>query len=223
MVNTKNRVEFSRWIEENCPSLDNTNSKTNRKLIYGVGTNDANYTVNINIDGERYMDPAYQAWHSMLSRAISPTTKNKNPTYTNVMVCEEWLLFSNFRRWWLENYKEGFHLDNDILKPNNNIYAPKTCVYVPQWLNTFITDRKRARGKYKIGLYLDAQRGKYRAKCRNPITNKSECLGRFSSEEEAHEAWLNRKLEIAKLLKNEMDNIHINIYPNICLIINNMI
>ena len=39
--------------------------------------------------------------------------------------------------------------------------------------------------------------GKFRASCSNPFTQKREHLGYFTCEQEAHEAWLERKLELA--------------------------
>ena len=35
------------------------------------------------------------------------------------------------------------------------------------------------------------------SKCRNPFTKKQEFLGYFTCEQEAHQAWLKRKLELA--------------------------
>jgi len=39
--------------------------------------------------------------------------------------------------------------------------------------------------------------------CSNPFTRKGENLGYFTCEEEAHQAWLKRKLELAHLLAAE--------------------
>lgn len=38
---------------------------------------------------------------------------------------------------------------------------------------------------------------KFKASCSNPSTNKKESLGYFACEQEAHEAWAKRKLELA--------------------------
>ena len=41
---------------------------------------------------------------------------------------------------------------------------------------------------------------KFAANCNNPFTKKREHLGYFTDAVEAHNAWLTRKLELAKLL-----------------------
>ena len=64
--------------------------------------------------------PVYRAWHGMLFRC---STKNTQETYNDCSVCEEWLRFSNFKRWFDENYIDGFQLDKDILVKGNK--APK--------------------------------------------------------------------------------------------------
>jgi len=51
-----------------------------RKLVYGVGINDAEYQVNPAIDGSRVMCPAYAAWHGMMKRCYSDKYHNKKPT-----------------------------------------------------------------------------------------------------------------------------------------------
>lgn len=48
-----------------------------------------------------------------------------------------------------------------------------------------------------IDVVLDKRTGKFRAQCSNPFTKKLEHLGLFTSEQEAHEAWRKRKLELA--------------------------
>lgn len=48
-------------------------------------------------------------------------------------------------------------------------------------------------------------------------------IGYFDSEDDAYEAWLNRKLEIAFELKPEMDKIDIRIYQCVINIIRNLV
>ena len=38
---------------------------------------------------------------------------------------------------------------------------------------------------------------KFQASCSNPFTKKPDYLGLFTGEQEAHEAWLKRKLELS--------------------------
>ena len=47
-------------------------------------------------------------------------------------------------------------------------------------------------------------------------------LGIFKTEEEAHEKWVNCKLDLAKSMKEELDLLNKNIYDNIIKIIKSM-
>ena len=48
-----------------------------------------------------------------------------------------------------------------------------------------------------IGVYWYKEASKFRSMCNNPFTKRLEHLGYFDSEQDAHNAWLKRKLEIA--------------------------
>ena len=211
-------VEFSEWIRENYPI--NGNKKSFRRLIHGVGINDADYLTHPEYNGTQIKCPIYRAWYSMVERVYSDNWHKKQPTYCSVKICKEWLLFSNFRKWFIGNYIDSYHLDKDILSLNNKIYSPETCIYIPQWLNNFTTNHKSKRGKYKIGVSFHKYSGRLAAKCSNTKTGKQEHLGLFEDEDQAHNAWLKRKLELVLELKPEMDEIDLRIYPNVIEIIN---
>lgn len=91
-----------------------------KKTIYGVGTNDANYLV-VN-KGVRC--PYYKKWSSMLERCFSKSLHKKHPTYIGCTVCNEWLLFSNFRSWMMKQEWVGMELDKDIISIGNKKYCP---------------------------------------------------------------------------------------------------
>ena len=210
------KVELSLFIEANYPI---SGRGRNRKPRYGAGVNDADYVTAPTVNGATLCDPAYYAWADMLKRGYSEQYQEKNPTYSDVTVCKEWHSFIAFRAWWLDNYREGWQLDKDLLSPGNREYGPDTCVYIPQWLNTFTTDSGALRGEFPIGVYLPRKTGKYMAQCNNPITGKQRYLGSFTTQEEAHEAWLNYKLRLADQLKKKMDAIDQRIYNNVRTII----
>jgi hypothetical protein len=182
------------------------------KLVYGVGINDADYAVQkfeaIEVNGVRkqkrvWMCPYYQAWKSMLERCYSAKCQEKHPTYKGCSVSEEWLTFSNFKRWMEAQDFEGMQLDKDLLFEGNKVYSVETCVFVTKTVNMFIIDRGAARGELSIGVNLDKERSKFRSRCSNPFTKKQEHLGCFTCEKEAYKAWLKRKLELAHLLAAE--------------------
>lgn len=210
-------VELSLWIEENYPA--NKASASVRNHVLGVGVNDASYVTKPMVGGRQLLDPSYQSWSSMLKRAYSEKTQSRQPTYVGVTVCEDWHLFSAFRAWWLDHYREGFSLDKDLLSVGNREYGPDSCIYVPQWLNSFTIDCGASRGELPIGVCLDKWRVKFMSYCKNPTTGKQHHLGVFATADEAHNEWLRYKLELAGKLKPEMDAIDTRIYPNVVTII----
>jgi len=88
-------------------------------------------------------------------------------------------------------------LDKDILFEGNKVYSAETCVFVTNMVNSFANDRGNDRGEWIIGVYWNKRAGKFKSQCRNPFTRKCEYLGYFTSELEAHQTWLKRKLELA--------------------------
>ena len=216
-----NKVELSLHIEANYPA--NKSSIARRKPVHGVGTNDADYITTPMVNGAQLWDPAYRSWFSMLRRAYNPKCHAAQPTYSDVTVCKEWHSFSVFRAWWLDNHQDGLNLDKDLLVVGNREYSPWSCLYIPQWLNKFTIDSGASRGELPIGVCLHNPTGKYKSQCCNPITGKNRGLGYFTTPEEAHEAWLKYKLELAAQLKPAMDEIDQRIYPNVVTIIKSAI
>lgn len=178
-----------------------------KKLVYGVGLNDADYVVNKfefygYVDGKKKQKRIwtchfYKTWTGVLERCYSDRFQKKNPAYRGCSVSDEWLTFSNFKAWMEKQDFEGKHLDKDILFEGNKVYSAGTCVFVSGSLNMFTTDSGAARGEWMIGVCWRKDAGKFRARCGNPFSGKYEHIGYFDSELEAHSAWRKRKLELA--------------------------
>lgn len=117
-------------------------------LVCGVGINDYMNVVNIKGKTSR----CYTTWNNMLKRCYSIKSQHRNPTYVGCTVCEEWLSFSNFKKWFDENYVDGFDLDKDILVEGNKEYSPEFCRFVPHYLNTLICKCDAGLGKLPIGI-----------------------------------------------------------------------
>lgn len=172
--------------------------------VEGVATNDVDYVTQVLEtlpNGRRklvWRCPAYSTWHSMISRGYSQKYKEKRPTYQNVTVCEEWLLFSNFRNWWMCNNVAGWHLDKDILIKGNLIYSPEACAYVPNYLNTLLIDNAATRGDYPLGVAykLDNELKPYMSQC--GVDGKQKYIGLFPTPQEAHRAWQIFKIKVIK-------------------------
>lgn len=192
-------------------------SKSSKKLVWGVGVNDADYCVKpLDHKGKKQLYcPFYERWKGMLKRCYGKKFQEKSPTYIGCSVCDEWLIFSNFRIWMDGQDWAGKQLDKDLLVEGNKEYSPDNCVFVTSVLNTFMNDSSKRRGEYMIGVYLDNKSGKFRSECRNPISKKKDRLGYFYSELDAHKAWKKHKL---KLVEKMLDNGHIDdmrIYENL--------
>ena len=178
-----------------------------KKLIYGVGINDAGYVVEKketigHIDGKIkqkrvWICPYFQAWSNMLQRCCSARYQERYPTYIGCTVSEDWLMFTNFKDWMEKQDWKGKQLDKDILFPSNKVYSADTCAFVSPMVNTFTTDSKASRGEWKIGVHWDKRLEKFLARCRNPFSGEQEYLGLFTCEQEAHNTWLKKKLELA--------------------------
>ena len=183
------------------------------KLVFGVGVNDADYVVKKwetieYVNGKQkkklvWECPYYRVWKDMLKRCYSTKYRERNPTYEGCSVSEEWLTFSNFRRWMEKQDFECMQLDKDLLFECNKVYSEETCVFVSSMVNSFTTDCGASRGEWPIGVHWNKGTSKFESRCRNPFTKRQEYLGLFLNELEAHQAWLERKLELAHLLAAE--------------------
>ena len=190
-----------------------------RKPRFGVGINDAHYTTQPRVNGAILWDPSYSAWSGMIRRAYSPKFHETNQTYSDVTVCKEWHSFSAFRAWWLNNYREDYQCDKDLISVGNREYSPDSCIYVPLWLNSFLNGHGACRGDLPIGVSIHKKTGRYQSHCRNPITGKQHNLGLFNTPEAAYVAWRRYKLSLAEQLKPEIDAIDQRIYQNVVTII----
>jgi hypothetical protein len=167
------------------------------RIVAGVGVNDADYDVKVRIRGFVVVCPFYQKWKNMLTRCYSNSYQLRKPAYIGCVVCAEWLVFSNFKRWMEGQDWGGKELDKDLLVSGNKIYSPETCVFINESVNLFLTDRANRREKWMTGVDFHKISGKFRAQCRNQITKNKEYLGLFDSESAAHATWKKRKHEIA--------------------------
>ncbi len=99
-------------------------------------------------------------WVNMIRRCYDVKTQEKQPTYKDVTVCEEWHNFQNFAEWFEENYVEGFVLDKDIICKDCKIYSPETCLVVPKEINNIFVsgvNKTYPKGVFKIGNRFGAQ------------------------------------------------------------------
>lgn len=154
---------------------------------------------------------AYNKWSDMIYRCYDPYFLN-NKTYIDCTVCDEWLNFQNFAKWYEENYYECNNgkmcLDKDILVKGNKIYSPDTCVFVPHEINMLFVKADKIRGDLPIGVVFDKDRDLYTAKI--SIKNKIKFLGRYNTREEAFLVYKQFKENYIKQVAEE----YVKLIPN---------
>jgi len=175
-----------------------------RKLICGIGINDAKYTTKQIINDKEVRCPYYVIWVDMLKRCYSSKVHSKHPTYIQCYVCKEWLTFSSFKSWMQIQDWQGKQLDKDILFKENKEYSPSTCIFVNQEINKLLTNHAAKRGRYALGVSWSKQAKKYVAQCSVQGTVKN--LGFFLTEKEASNIYLTFKAHlIFKIANNQTD------------------
>lgn len=177
------------------------------KTIYNVGYIGVG---NYKVSDKRKVTIQYKKWHMMLNRCYEPYELNKYPTYIDVDVCEEWLCFQNFAKWFDENYNEiegeKMDLDKDILFKGNKVYSPETCCYVPRRINVLIVKRDLDRGGLPLGVSKCEKENVFRARCciiDEDGKGKTIHLGRFDNEIDAFIAYKTFKEAYIKQIASE--------------------
>ena len=175
-----------------------------RRLSYGVGINDVDYMVKVEINGKKLTCPFYVKWLSMIERCYSKRLHKTHPTYRNCTPCDEWIYFSNFRLWMTDQDWQGKDLDKDIINPRNKIYSPENCCFVSAKLNSLLTNRKSKKGKHPMGVTFDGRKDLYQSRVgygKNRIN-----LGSFKSPELASKAYIKAKVEIILEAADEQED-----------------
>lgn len=185
--------------------MSNTGKMYKRtKKVVGVGINDADYITQkreVQPDGSKkiiWICPFYQRWYGLLKRCYGEKELIKHPTYKDCSVCEEWLYFSKFRAWMVDQDWEGKDLDKDLLFEGNKIYSPETCIFLETQVNRFAILRGNDRGFYPLG--VSKTKYGYASKC-SAGTQQNKSVY-FKTIAEAHSYWQRKKLERAKLLQS---------------------
>ena len=140
---------------------------------------------------------SYKVWQAVIRRCYDKAFHEKAPTYKDCTVCDEWLNFQNFAKWFEDNYIEGYELDKDLLTPNNKHYSPEMCIFVPARVNTLLGDCGSARGEYPQGVSLEKKTGRFKAQCQQGSGSRH--IGFFSTVNEAVSAY--RKFKKKVILK----------------------
>ena len=173
--------------------------------VFGIGIKGLEPTRN---EDDEIID-SYKCWKSMLCRCYSAKFQEKNPTYIDCRVCDDWLYYPNFKKWYDENYYEinnkKSQLDKDILVKDNKVYSSDTCVFVPNFINTLFTKSQKTRGEFPVGVSYHKASKKYQAGL-SVFTNgkkNRKHLGCFDTVNEAFEVYKKAKKEYIKEVADE--------------------
>lgn len=164
------------------------------KLVHGVGINDLKGFYNKKFSDCHF----YRTWQKMLGRCYDSKYQKTRPSYRDCCVCNEWQIFSNFKSWMEKQDWEGKCLDKDILG-DGKIYSPNTCIFVSKEVNNFLTDSRKTRGEFPVGVSWSEFHGKFRAYCSNG-EGKNLFIGFFEDPYTAHKAYLDKKLDMIEYL-----------------------
>uniref|UniRef100_A0AAU8GIX4 HNH endonuclease n=1 Tax=Salmonella phage vB_SEnST11_KE23 TaxID=3161174 RepID=A0AAU8GIX4_9CAUD len=179
-----------------------------KRLVYGVGLNDEENQQVIGRVGGRVVristDPLYTRWVGILQRSYSDTWKKKYNSYEGCVVCDEWLVYSKFKQWFLDKSlgkdASGYDIDKDLLFPGVKIYSPLTCCLIPRYLNRCLVRR----GSSDLFTGVIPRNNKFAAQIF--VGSKKVWLGTFNTKREAHQAWKNAKIKEMKRLQEEYKN-----------------
>lgn len=172
-----------------------------KSMVFGVGVDDTSYSKESRTYVGRkstvvWFCPTYSVWRNMLKRCYHVS----GSYYGSVKVCSEWLVFSNFKTWYESQvFPDGiYHLDKDLFGGTVPEYNPLTCCILPRELNSLIVN---STGNNLTGTCWDKERKLYQSFCKGGGAKRIS-LGRFSTEMEAHLAWLECKIKIFNTLIN---------------------
>ena len=172
------------------------------KLVYGKGFNDK--TRPCLVDGKHVKE--YKLWKDMLRRCFSDKYQTHKPTYKGCNVSDNFLHYSYFYDWCqgqigfgkVDEKGRSWCLDKDLLFVDNKTYSETTCVFLPQEINKFFTDRGNDRGEYSVGVNFHKASGKFRAYCK--VNSKIQHLGLFNTPQEAFAVYKPFKEALCKQL-----------------------
>lgn len=169
-----------------------------KKLVFGVGLNDADYQVRHRIgDGEkRVWCPYYRTWYNMLQRCYSEAYHKRQPTYIDCKVVDEWLTFSVFKSWMEKQDWKGKQLDKDLITYGNKLYSCHTCIFITGHVNKFISESNDKNG-IPNGVHWHGRDRVYSA------YSGKRYLGSFKNIESAEKAYWVGKCEDAAVLAKE--------------------
>lgn len=156
----------------------------------------------------------YNIWFGMLNRCYSSNPRERNKTYLNCTVSENFKFYPYFKEWCnnqigfnsVDENGKPFALDKDILIKDNRVYNEYSCVFVPSEINSLLAKQGNKRGDCVVGVR------KYKDKFIATVSTGKRVqdhLGIFKTEKDAFQAYKTAKEahieEIANKWKDQID------------------
>lgn len=162
-------------------------------MVYGKGIYEkGEYVAKI---GDKHTKP-YLVWHSMIARCYNPNYHGAK-NYKDVNVCDEWLYFQNFAKWFNENYYE---IDGDTVVLEKDYksfaygldknYTPNNCIFIPQCFNKIIVFQHEVTRDLPVGVKI--AHNESRPYTIETLKEYGDKYLLFKTKEEAYEAYVNR-------------------------------
>ncbi len=164
--------------------------KRSSKKVCGEGINDATYATSRYENNKLvWRCPFYQQWFNMINRVYG---KRDKELYGDVIVCPEWLTFSNFKSWMATQDWEGKQLDKDLMG-NGLVYSPDSCAFLPRRINQLITEVRKNNSGIPNILYEGRGWVGYYSYDKGVVLRKN-----FDNKESAINFWIDGKIRIIK-------------------------
>ncbi len=175
------------------------------KFLFGIGyLGEGKYKAQVN----HKITKCYKTWTHMFERCYDLESYEKQHSYANCSVIEEWHNYQNFAEWfynniyYIPNSHQAMCIDKDILIKGNKIYSPDTCVFVPQDINSLFTKDEMRRGKYPIGVTYNKDKCKFFAQC-NVNGTVVRVGGAYNDPEVAFRSYKKFKEKLIKQIANK--------------------
>ena len=159
--------------------------------------------------------PEYKMWSAILERCYSERFLEENQHYIGTTVCEEWLSFQNFAKWYHENHytvgNERMHIDKDVIGKGQKYYSPEYCLIVPAYINSMMVGERKRDKSNDLPLGVRIHGCNYSSYIQ--VKNEYTCLGVFNTPNEAHQAYKEaREHAIKEVAEEYKDRIPTKVY-----------
>ena len=175
------------WKEFKKGEVKNPNAPT----VCGAGIVGDKYPTSINKEKTK----EYETWKTIIKRCYSENEREKNKTYEDCEVSEEWKYFPK----WKNN--KNWHIDKDIIKQGNKIYDGKYCCLVPNYINILVRKKRERKSNLPVGVVKNGD--KYSSFCSNPKEKKKTYLGTFDTPEEAFQSYKKYREELNRTIAEQ--------------------